>query len=342
MDNRTLNSDKLLVLRRKAVECVINKGYRQSDVVRMLGISANTVSKYIREYKAQGEASLSYLPRGRPQNSGSKLILSTQAEIERAILDNTPDLLGLECVLWTREAVSHYIEKKYGINYSKWTVGRLLKKWGFSPQKPIKRAFERNPAKVKAWLEEDYPMIKARSQKENADIFWGDEMGIRSEDHRGRTYGKIGKTPVISKTGRRFGCNMIAAITNSGLMKWMVFCENFTTQKFIEFLKRLIYKAHKKIFLILDNHSVHHAKKVKEWLRKYEDKIELFFLPPYCPEMNPQELVNQDVKANAGNFRLMRTLDDLLINVRYYLTKVQFNQFKIMGYFKKEEVYYAS
>ena len=122
-----------------------------------------------------------------------------------------------------------------------------------------------------------------------------------------------GKTPVIKKTGSRFRCNMMWAITNQGSMKWMVFKESFTVVIFLNFLSRLIYKSDKKIFLIVDNHKVHHAKKIQAWL-----KITIFFLPPYCPEMNPQELINQEVKSHAGNFKMMTSLNQSKILLNAY------------------------
>ena len=135
---------------------------------------------------------------------------------------------------------------------------------------------------------------------------------------------------------------MLAAISPQGFMNWMVFEDNFTSAKFISFLGRLVRQIKQKIFLVLDNHSVHHSKKVKAYVQKHQDKLELFYLPPYCPDMNPQELVNQDVKANANNFKALKCIDDLTTNVRYYLTKIQFNEFKIMKFFTKKEVAYAA
>lgn len=167
-------------------------------------------------------------------------------------------------------------------------------------------------------------------------------MGLNSTDQRGRTYVKRDRTLVIRKTGSRFRCNMISAITNQGSMKWMVFEDSLTVKIFINFLRRLTLKVDKKIFLIVANHQVHHAKKVQAWLEKNKQKIEVFFLPLYCPEMNSQELVNQEVKGHVGNFRLMTSLEDMTINLSYYLTCIQFNPHKIMNYFKKDSVAYAA
>ena len=178
--------------------------------------------------------------------------------------------------------------------------------------------------------------------KEGARIYWADEIGIQSTDNRGKTYGLKGKTPTVKKSGSRFKCNMLAMISPQGFMNWMVFKDHFTTKKCIEFLGRIIRQIKQKVFLILDNHRVHHSKKVKNYVEKHKKRLEIFYLPAYCPDMNPQELVNQDVKANANNFRALKSLKDLVINLRYYLTQIQFNEFKIRNYFTKKEVRYAA
>jgi len=333
---------QLSALRRKIVEAVVLKKKKQKEVAQMYGFTEASVSHYVNAYKIRGESSLLYEKRGRKPQTCTKLPLKDELEIQDVICKNTPDKVGLPCVLWTRKAVREYIERKYGVYYSIRGIGDTLNRWGFTPQKPIKIAIQQNPQKVNQWLEIDYPAIQKRAFQEKAIIFWGDEMGLSSTDQRGRSYGRKGKTPVINKTGSRYRCNMISAITNQGSMKWMVFEDSFTVPIFLQFLRRLVYKSSKKIFLIVDNLKVHHAKKVKGWLEENRDKIELFFLPPYSPEMNPQELVNQEVKSQASNFRLVASMNDLTINLRYYLTKIQFNQWKIMGYFKKDSVRYAA
>jgi transposase len=342
MDNRNLLMTQLSALRRKIVEAVILRKQKQKTVAQMYGFTESTVSQYVQAFKIDGESSLVYQKRGRKPQTCSKLPVKDEIDIQNAIRQNTPDVFGLPCVLWTRKAVCEYIEERYHVKYSVRGIGNTLKRWGFTPQKPLKVAIQRNPQKVKQWLEVDYPAIKKRAQQEGATIFWGDEMGLSSTDQRGRTYGKKGETPVIRKTGSRYRCNMISAITNHGTMKWMVFEDSFTVPIFLQFLRRLIYKSGKKIFLIVDNLKVHHAKKVREWLQENKDKIEIFFLPPYCPEMNPQELVNQEVKSHASNFKLVASMNELTINLRYYLTKIQFNPWKVMGYFRKSSVSYAA
>jgi transposase len=342
MDNRTLSPNELGILRIKAVESVITHGLTQKKACLIFGFSHTSMCKYIKEYEESQNQSFKYNKRGVKPGTGSKMQSTQEAKLISDILSNTPDSVGLNYTLWNSKVVHEYISSKYSVNYNRRSVRKIMSRLGFTAQKPIKLAYQRNPEKIKVWLTDIYPKIKAKAMKEGARIYWGDEMGIQSGDNNGKTYGLKGKKPIIRKTGSRFKCNMLAAISPQGFMNWMVFEDNFTSAKFIGFLGRLIRQIKQKVFLILDNHAVHHSKKVKAYVEKHKDKLELFYLPPYCPDLNPQELVNQDVKANSGNFRSIKCIDDLTINVRYYLTKIQFNEFKIMNFFTKKEVTYAS
>lgn len=300
------------------------------------------MGKYIREYKAKGEASFTYEKRGVKEGQRSKISSSQESKLIYDILHHTPDELGMAYSLWTSKVVKEYIELNFGINYARSTIRDLMRKLGFTSQKPIRLSYRRDPRKIEEWLKGTYPSLKIRARKEGARIYWGDEMGLQSFDNKGKTYGVRGETPCIKKSGSRFKCNMLAAISAEGVMNWMVFEDNFTSEKFIAFLRRLVKQIKFKIFFIVDNHKVHHSTKVKTYVAKNQDKIELFYLPPYCPDMNPQELVNQDVKSNCNNFRPLKTMKDLTINLRYYLTQVQHNSQKIKNYFKKQEVAYAA
>lgn len=340
MDKRSL--ELLKVLRQKAVDAVVKHGLTQKHACEVFGFSQTTMTKYIRAYKEGGSEGFTYKKRG--VSSGDRNLLNGEQEkpLVESIIKYTPDELGLESTLWTSKVINQYIKKLYNVSFSERGIRNFMTRLGFSAQKPIRVAYQRNPEKVRVWLEETYPAIKARACREGARIYWGDEMGVHSRDNRGRTYGLVGQTPQIKKSGSRFKCNVLAAISPQGFMNWMVFEENCTAEKFIEFLGRLIRQIKQKVFLIVDNLKVHHAKKVQDYVKKHQDKLQLFFLPPYCPEMNPQELVNQDVKANANNFRALMKIEDLTINVRYYLSKIQFDPYKIMNFFKKKEVQYAS
>jgi transposase len=241
-----------------------------------------------------------------------------RAQIVQKIMNYCPDELGMPFFLWTRESVATLIFKIFRIRYSKWTIGRYLSDWGFTPQKPVRKAIEQNPIAVKKWLEVDYPKIRKRAHNEQATIYWGDEMGLRSDHNAGKTYGVKGKTPVIARTGKRFSCNMISAITNLGSLSFMIYHENFTDDVFLKFLKKLIHKSTRKVFLIVDRHRSHRSKKVNAWLELHVNRIQLEFLPPYCPELNPDEFLNQDVKSSMGKKR-PQNIAEMKKNLRNHL-----------------------
>lgn len=317
-------------VRRNAVEMFL-KGLSKVDIAKLLGVSRRSVYKWVEAYKKSGESGLKNCKRGRPK--GNQLQPWQSAQIVKLIKNSCPDELEMSFCLWTREAVGLLIQKKFNIKVSKWTVGRYLANWGFTPQKPARRAIEQNPKAIKNWLQVEYPRIHKQAKQEKATIHWGDEMGLRSDHNVGRTYGLKGKTPIVKRTGNRFSCNMISAITNLGRLSFMVFKENFNEDVFLKFLKRLIRQANRKIFLIVDQHSAHKSMKIKEWLRLNEEGIRLFYLPSYCPELNPDEFLNQDVKANIGRKR-SHTRVEMIKNLSAYLKMRQKQPHIIQSYVK--------
>lgn len=277
MSNKKLSIKVLSELRRKAVEAVIKKGVKKSEAAKLFGFSKTSVIKYIKEYELYGEESFNYKKRGVKEYQRNLLSVEKRELLFKTLLEKTPDEVGLEATLWNSKVICYYIEKRFGIKYSRSGLRDFLRKHGFSSQKPKKQAYQRDTKKVSKWLNEVYPSIKARAKKEGARIYWGDEMGLQSCDNRGRTYGLKNNTPVIKRTGSRFKVNMLAAISAEGLMNWMVFEKNCDSKKFIEFLGRLRRQVKEKVFLIVDNHRVHHSKKVKEYVTKFKDEIEIFF-----------------------------------------------------------------
>ena len=167
-------------------------------------------------------------------------------------------------------------------------------------------------------------------------------MGLRSDHSAGRSFSKRGRKPIIKTTGARFSCNMISAITNQGQLNFMVFKDNFNANVFLDFLKRLVRQSRTKVFLIVDNHRSHRAKKVQKWLKKNEEHIRLFFLPGYSPDLNPDELLNQDIKSNAVGRKRAYNLSELLKNVRSFLFSRKRQPYKVRQYFLKENVRYAA
>jgi transposase len=208
-----------------------------------------------------------------------------------------------------------------------------LQHWGFTPQKPLRRAYEQDPQAVQHWLEHDYPAIRRQARTERAQIHWGDEMGMRSDHQAGRSYGLKGHTPVIPGTGQRFGCNMISTVTNRGRLAFMVFKERFTGTVMIAFLRRLIKQNRQKVFLIIDGHPVHRSRQVKRWVYRNRKRIQLFYLPGYSPQLNPDELLNQDVKTNAVGRNRPQDQTEMMRQVRSYLRSTQHRPRIVKNYF---------
>lgn len=339
-DLRKLSDESREAFIRTAIR-LLKKGNTQKEVAETLGCHPRTISNWWRSYKKEGLHSLKPKKRGRREGEKRKLTQDQEKSLKKMLMEKYPDQLKLPYALWTRKAVQELILLKYKIKMPIRTVGEYLKRWGFTPQKPIRRAYEQQPEKVKKWLTEQYPTIKAQAKKEKAEIQWCDETGFSSEDHRGRGYSLKGVTPVRYKTGSRFSTSMISSITNEGQMRWMVYKGAMNIDLFIKFLGRLIKDSKRKIFLIVDNLRTHHSKKVRQWVEKHKQEIELFFLPPYSPEINPDEYVNNDVKTMLQNKQAPRSLDDLQKNVRSYMKSLQRNKKKVTRFFQHEKVQYA-
>lgn len=341
-DSRSLDQAAQEVLRIKSVKALI-AGKSQNEVAAIFDVSLRSVNSWWRTFRSFGLAGLRKKSR-RPKSAdeGGKLKGWQCSSIVRTIMSKTPDQLEFGFMLWTRDAVAMLIKDRFKIRLSKWTVGRLLKQWGMSPQKPVKKAYQQQPEVVKEWLDKEYPRIARKASQEKAEIQWGDEMGVRSDDQIGRTYGKIGQTPVVKVSGQRFSCQMISTVSNRGTLRFMIFDGKFNANVCITFLKRLIKDAKRKIFLILDGHPVHKSKKIKSWIAANAAKISLFVLPAYSPELNPDELLNQDVKTNAVRKKRAANKDELKRNLVGYLRGRQKRPDLVRRYFEAKHVRYAA
>ena len=243
---------------------------------------------------------------GRKKGSGMHLSKIEQNQIQLMIIDKCPDQLKMDFALWTRKAVQQLIQIEYNFLMPIRTVGEYLMRWGFTVQKPIKRAYEKNDKQVKEWLTKDYPEIQKKASLEGAEIHWGDETGCPSTDVNGRGYAPKGKTPVMLQSAKRESTNMISTVTNQGKLRFMFYDCTMNAAVLIKFLKRLAKDSTQKIYLILDNLRVHHSKLVKKWITKNKEMIELFFLPSYSPELNPDEYLNCDLKSSLNRRAIKR------------------------------------
>jgi len=338
-DARMLSPQAKEDLRRRVVHAVVEQGMRPAQAVRVFRVSRTAVHGWVKAYGAGGARALRAHKLGRPKRS--RLAGHQAATVVKLIALRCPDQLQLPFALWTRQAVCQLLAERFGLRVSVWTAGRYLRHWGLTPQKPVRRAYERNPAAVQRWLKEVYPAIHARAKREKAEIHWGDEMGLRSDHQSVRSYSKRGHTPVIPGTGQRFGCNMISTITNRGTLRFMVFKKRFTQPVLLAFLRRLLRSVKGKVYLIVDGHPVHHGKMAQRWLAAQQQRIALFFLPGYSPELNPDELLNQDVKSHAGR-RRPKDQTHMMRSLRAHLRSTQKQPAKVRRYFHEEHVAYAA
>lgn len=316
-------------------------GLTQAAVAVLLEVSRGAVNMWCRRAATEGDAALTKRKRGNP--SGPVLKGTQAATICNIIRDNCPDQIKLPFALWTREAVQRLIEERFGIQLALRTISDYLARWGFTAQKPVKRAYERNDAAILRWLTEEYPAIVARAKREGALIWWGDETGIRSRHQSGTSFSPRGKTPVTRATGKYFGCNLVSAITNRGELAFMLYDGYFNVEVFQTFLERLLLQnAGRKVFLVLDNLPVHHAKALQPWLEAHTKVLQLFFLPSYSPELNPTELLNHDLKANAVGRKRARTKPELVTNVTRHLEGRASTPEVVAAFFREKHVAYAA
>jgi len=318
---RTASNELISNLRKNSI-AALRTGKTQQEVATLFGVGLSTLKSWVKQYKAKGNKSFVLKPRG--VKKGSK-DLSTQqlSTIKNLMREKLPDQLKLPFTLWIREAVQNLIYRKFRVKKSLPQIGRYLQSWGFSAQKPIYKAYEQSPESVQQWLEKEYPKIKRKAKKEKAEIYFGDQAGMRSDHHAGKSFSKKGQTPIIKKTGKRFGVNMISAISARGGKRFMLYNGKFNSDRYILFLKQLIKNSTHKIYLIMDNYSVHKTNKVKAWIERHKDKLQVYYLPTYSPELNPNELLNQDVKSNVVGKLRAANVDELKENVKSHLKKYQ-------------------
>lgn len=339
-DARRLDAATQAHLRRLVV-LAVRDGIKQTEAARQYQVSLRAVNKWVALDKAGGLKALKPGRRGRPKGGG-RLNARQALRIRRLVVGKTPDQLKLPFYLWTRAAVVELIEQQYGVRVSLTTVGRYLQAWGLSVQKPLRRAYERNDAAIVRWLEEDYPAIARQARRAKAAIYWGDEMGLRSDHVTGTSYAPVGQTPVIRATGQRFGCNMISAITNKGALSFMVFTGRFEAAVFVDFMRRLLRQTAGKLYLIVDGHPVHKSRRAKAFVARNAKRLRLILLPGYCPELNPDELLNQDVKTNALGKSRPRDKAQMMATVRSHLHRRQKQPDVVRNLFREKHVQYAA
>ncbi|WP_019939236.1 IS630 family transposase [Bordetella sp. FB-8] len=329
--------------RRRQVIRAYKRKVNKRQIARDVGLSYSAACKIIDRFEADGMAALA--PRTRGRRTGDKRVLTAEQEacIRQTICDKRPEQLKMEFALWSRAAVKELIEREYQVSLHLRSVGKYLARWGFTPQKPIKRAYEQSPEAVRMWLDETYPGIAERAKTEGAEIHWGDETALVNTDVRGRSFAPKGKTPVVMAVGgTRQKLSMLASVTNQGKARWMIIDGNFNHEKLIEFFEALVADSKRKVFLILDNLGVHHCKPVKQWLAEHPDDMEVFYLPSYSPELNPEERLNADLKHVIRRKAPARTKAKLRAATEEHMALIGREPERVKAYFRDPKVKYAA
>ena len=340
-DARKLKPEVQQQLRQQAIR-LRAAGRKPKEIAKIVDVHYVTVCRWFRIYDNGGAKAIRAQKRGRKLGTLRTLSVEQEKELQKAIRDKCPDQLKLPFALWTRIAVQQLIKQRWSIDMPIRTVGEYLKRWGFTPQRPLRRAYKQNPKAVNAWLNDEYPAIAKKAKKENAEIHWGDETGLCNDSYHGRSYAPRGQTPAIKLHPRCKRVNLISTVTNQGKVRFMVYNGKMNSQTMIKFMERLIKGADRKVFLILDNLKVHHSYIVRDWLEEHKARIEVFFLPSYSPELNPDEYLNCDLKDGVHSAVPARTRDQLKEKAISHLRKLQKMPKRVMKYFKHPKIAYAA
>ena len=338
-DGRALDHKTLEAIRIRAVQRIEEDGETPSEVMRVLGFARTVVYSWLAKYRAGGIDALRALPiPGRPP----KLNARQRAWVYRTVTQNNPLQLKFEFALWTRAMVHELIQRRYGVTLSLGSVGRLLQSMGLTPQRPVRRATEQVATQVQEWLTVTYPAIQAQARATGAQIFFADESAVKSQGHAGTTWAPKGRTPVVPATGKRFGLNLVSAVSPQGVLRFMVVDGRMTAGRFIEFLKRLLHNQTRPIYLIVDQHAAHRARLVDAFVQSTHGRLRLFFLPSYSPELNPDELVWNHLKTHGTRKRLLQTPAELRRYVLSHLRSLQRTPARVRGFFGKPSLLYIS
>ena len=341
-DGRNLSSAVQEALRRQALRLREERQWTWKQIAGVVGVHLSTVMRWSRCVGREGEAGLKAKTRGRRYASGRTLTLAQEWQVRSILVDETPPQRGLGFALWNRRAVMELIEALFGVAMPIRTVGEYLWRWGYTPQRPLKRALEQRPAEVQRWLEDTYPSIRARAKDEQAVIYWGDETAVVEDGHWLRGDAPAGKTPVLATPSRRAGLAMVSAISNQGLVRFRFIEQAMNAELLIEFLGQLIADSSQKVFLILDNLKAHHAKAVTRWVGERPERIELFYLPPYTPERNPTEYLNRDFKTQLRLSARSSTPHALRQKAQRFLQFLINTPERVRAYFNHPTVHYTA
>ena len=341
LDTRSLSDEVRTALRLRAV-AAREAGFATDTIATILGVRPESVSRWFTAYQRGGLEALPGDRTGRPVGSGRTLSPEQESRLEALIVVNSPADHDIASGLWTRQAVRQLILQEFGLRLPIRTVGEYLRRWGLTPQRPVRHAVRQEPEEVRRWLEDEYPALAARAKAEGAEIQWGDEMGVAAEAARQRGYAPRNEPPEQPVSGKRFRVNMISTITNEGKLRFMLYEGKMTGALFVLFLTRLLVGATQKIILIVDRLNVHASEEVQVWLYEHQDRLEIVGLPRYAPERNPDEYLNNDVKGNLNTDGPAATKEELTSKLRRFMQHLAKLPEHVEAYFEHPKVAYAA
>src|ERR671917_852220 len=328
--------------RRRQVIGLRQRGMTYQEIADLVGLSRTGVFNICQRFEAEGAKGLVSKRPGRKPGEQRLLTPAQEAEVQALVRRHTPDELGLPFALWSRAAVRALIARRCGVELAVRTAGKYLARWGFTAQKPIRRAYEQDPAAVRRWLRRDYPTVVARAKQARGATFWGDETGLRSDDVRGRSHAPRGRAPVVRVCHKRAGPSLTSAVTNRGELRWMVVDGAVKAPDLVRFLRRLVRDARRKVFLILDRLQAHRARLTRDWLAEHPAEIEVHYLPPYSPELNPDEGVNADLKQAVPRRAPARSKQQLRRATISHMRSLSKRPDRIRSIFRHQQFRYAA
>lgn len=335
---RSVNQETRTYIKKQAVK-LYNRGKKLDGIVEALNISYDAASRIISAFKKHG-AIPKEKTRGRKKGEKRKLSPKQEREIQRTIIDKHPDQVKLGFALWTRAAIQQLIRDKYSIEMPMRSISNYLDRWGLTCQRPSKRAYSQDDVARKDFMENEYPAIARRAKKEKAAIYWGDETGINNQEYYLRGFSPRGVTPVLEVCPKQERINMISAISSQGTCRFMCYEDSMTQQRFIDFMRRLVKDAKRKVFFIVDNLKVHHGKLVQEWLENHRGAIEVFYIPAYSPDLNPDEYLNNMLKQDVHSGVLPRTKEDIRTKTHSFMRNLQKDGQRIVNIFNHKKLRY--
>lgn len=338
---KKLNASELKQVRSQVVR-LKEMGKTGKEITELTGVRPNRISEIWTAYQRAGKNALKPRKRGRKKGEGTTLTKEEQCEIRQAIISKNPNQLKLAGALWTLGNIAEYIRRTYKKKVSVRSLSNYMKRWGLTCQRPTKRACGQDIMRIERFKKGEYPVIAARAKKENADIYWGDETGVSNRENFERGFAEKGHPPVLPLPTKQERVNMISAITNQGNVRFMVYEQTMNQHLLIDFMRRLIKDSDKKVFLILDNLRVHHGKIVASWLEKHKAEIEVFFVPPYAPEINPDEYLNHALKRDVHSGNLPRSKGDINHKIHSFMRRLQHNKDSVTAFFRHKCVSYIS